>query len=101
MACSTAELRQKDVIATKDGRKLGYITDFEIDASSGRICTIIVTSCVGGFGFRQSREEYRIPWDKIACIGEDTVLVSTGEWSAGCETCCDSPKKRKNGWLWW
>ncbi len=98
MACNTAELREKDVISTKDGRKLGFITDFEIDVTCGKICAVIVSPCGGYFAF--SKGEVRIPWDKIECIGEDAILVCPGEWSVGCETCQNTQKKRRNGWLW-
>ncbi len=97
MGCNTAELRQKDVISTKDGRRLGYITDFEIDVTCGKICTIIVSPCQSPFAFAGGREAYRIPWEKIDCIGEDAVLICPGEWSEGCETCCDGHGKRKFG----
>ncbi len=99
MACNTAELRAKDVISTKDGRKLGFITDFEIDVTCGKICTVIVSPCQGYFAFGQSRGEYRIPWEKIECIGEDAVLVCPGEWSVGCEICGEGHKRRKCGWF--
>ncbi|MBE6599314.1 MAG: YlmC/YmxH family sporulation protein [Ruminococcaceae bacterium] len=98
MACNTAELRTKDVITADEGRKLGFITDFEIDTSSGRICTAIVTPCRDPFFFRFG-EEYRIPWDKISCIGEDAVIVCPGEWSKGCQTCSDGKRRRMFGWF--
>ncbi len=100
MGCSTAELRVKDVILTKDGRKLGYVTDFEIDPTCGKIAALLVSSVSGGFCFRGGKSEYRIPWDKIECIGEDAILVCPGEWSSGCQTCGECPPKKRGGWLW-
>ncbi len=101
MACNTAELREKDVISTKDGRKLGFITDFEIDVTCGRICAVIVSPCGGCFGFGFSKGEVRIPWEKIDCIGEDAILVCPGEWSVGCETCQNGGGKKKSGLFRW
>ena len=98
MACNTAELREKDVILVKDGKKLGFITDFEIDVSSGRITAVIVSPMSGYFCFPGGKNEYRIPWEKIDCIGEDAVLVCAGDWYSGCETCKET-RKRKCGWF--
>ena len=95
MGCNTAELREKDVISTKDGRKLGYITEFEIDVSCGKILAILVSSPSCGFFARPWQNELRIPWDKIECIGEDAVLVCAGEWMNGCESCGTGQGKKK------
>ena len=99
MGCSTAELREKDVISAQDGKKLGFISDFEIDASCGKITAILVSPFAGTFCFPGSRNEYRIPWDKIQCIGEDAVLVCPGDWSSGCETCQGTRRRKRGGWL--
>lgn len=99
MGCNTAELREKDVISTKDGRRLGFITDFEIDVTCGKILAILVSAPSSCFSFQAGKNDYRIPWDKIECIGEDAVLVCHGEWMNGCET-CGVPKKKKCGWFW-
>ena len=98
MGCSTAELRTKDVISTKDGKKLGFITDFEIDVNCGKIIAVLVSPVAGCFCFQTGKNEYRIPWEKIECIGEDTVLVCPGDWCNGCET-CQGGRKKKFGWF--
>lgn len=99
MGCNTAELKEKDVISTKDGRKLGFITDFEIDVSCGKIIAIFVSPFVGCFNFQGPKNEFRIPWEKIECIGEDAILVCPGEWSNGCETCQTGHRRKKSGWF--
>ena len=99
MGCNSAELREKDVISKKDGRKLGFITDFDIDVSCGKIIAIFVAPFGGCFNFQGPKNEFRIPWEKIECIGEDAILVCPGEWSNGCETCQMSHRKRKSGWF--
>jgi len=99
MGCNTAELREKDVISTKDGRKLGYITDFEIDVSCGKILAILVSSPSQRLFWHSERCDYRIPWEKIECIGEDAVLVCQGDWMNGCETCRTGQDKKKSGWF--
>lgn len=99
MGCNTAELREKDVVSTCDGRKLGFITDFEIDINCGKICAIFVTPLGGCFNFQSARNELRIPWEKIECIGEDAILIAPGEWGNACETCPGGRRRKKIGWF--
>lgn len=78
-----SELRRKDVICIGDGRLLGRVSDLEFDASCGQIRALIVPS--GGMGcfFHGERGLITIPWQQIACIGDDVVLVS----QAACRPC--------------
>lgn len=71
---STEELRKREVINLCTGEKLGFPCELEIDADDGRILAIIVPHG-NGFSFFGKKHEYIIPWCKIDCIGEDTVLV--------------------------
>ena len=88
---STCELREKEVVNVCDGTILGCPSDFEFDIRDGRITAIIVPRSNGFFGFCRS-DDLVIPWCKIECIGEDTVLVklSPEEYR-----CCDDDKKKK------
>ena len=72
--CSTVDLRYKEVINLCDGARLGCAQDFEIDVTSGRIVALVIAGDGGIFGFSK-KEDIIIPWEKIQCIGEDTVLV--------------------------
>ena len=82
--------RDKEVINSCDGRRLGYVTDIEFDVCDGRI-TAIVVPVKGGF-FGCGGEEIVIPWQKIQKIGEDIILVDA-------EGCCPpkKPSKRDRG----
>lgn len=88
--CSTSDLRQKEIINLCDGARLGYANDFEFDIEDGKILTLIVNSSGGFFGIGKC-SEIRICWDKIQCIGEDTILVkiATSEISS-----CDSSRRK-------
>ena len=79
-----SELEKREVINLCTGQKLGYIGDYELDADTGQILSVTVISD-NGIPFINKKEEYVIPWCKIDCIGEDTVLVklSASEMS-GC-----------------
>ena len=72
--CSTAQLREKEIINVCDGMRLGVADDFEFELCDGRITALLLTDHRGLFHFTKC-EEFRIPWDNIECIGEDTILV--------------------------
>ncbi len=98
MGCHSDELKEKEVICAKDGKRLGSITSFEIDVSCGTILAVFVSSSSGGC-FSAAKNEYRIPWDKIECIGEDAILVCSGEWCSPCDSCRMSHRKKRVGWF--
>ncbi len=96
MIVNASELREKDVINTCGGRRLGYICDYRIDADCGRILAIFVTEqAFGPFG---GRNPLCIPWEKVVCVGEDTVLVQMPE-NCRCEPCEGKREKKRGGWL--
>ena len=74
MKTTTLELREKEVINLCDGARLGYPSDFEFDMSDGRILALIIPGERGFFGACKNRDIV-IPWCKIECIGEDTILI--------------------------
>lgn len=92
--CSTADLRLKEVINLCDGSRLGYPCDFEFCLDEGKVLALIINVQSGFLGIGKCTEIV-IPWDKIQCIGEDTILVRipTNEFSR-----CQRPKK-KCGWF--
>ena len=89
MSCCITELRDKDVVNVNDGRKLGCVTDVEIDICTGRLVAIMVPGESRGFFFGKC-EVIRIPWDRIVRIGDDTILVDLRQGSS-CE--CHKPEK--------
>ena len=77
-----AELRQKDVINTRDGRCLGKVMDLEFCLCDGKVTAIVVPGgtrpfSVGRFGhmLRGEQEVIVIPWEMICKIGDDVILV--------------------------
>ncbi len=82
MGCCINDLRDKDVINISDGRKLGCVTDVEIDICNGRLVAIMVPGEQRGFIFSKC-EEIRIPWDRIVRIGNDAILVDLRH--SGCD----------------
>lgn len=71
----TSDLRVLDVINVLDGRRLGNISDLEINLETGRVTAIIVPAPGRFLGFLGREKDYVIPWEKITKIGMDVILV--------------------------
>ncbi|MDR5657905.1 YlmC/YmxH family sporulation protein [Serpentinicella sp. ANB-PHB4] len=69
------DLTQKEVISLSDGRRLGLISDLEVDLKRGRINAIIVPSEEKGFNFLNKEADQEIRWGQIRKIGFDVILV--------------------------
>lgn len=70
-----SDFQTKDVINIVDGKKLGHISDLELDLRQGRIDSIVVPSASRFFGLFGGGSEVIIPWRNIVKIGTDVVLV--------------------------
>lgn len=77
----TSDLRSREVINLQDGRRLGLISDLDLDLRDGRIRAIVVPGSGKLFGFFGGERDYVIPWDKIIKIGVDTILVELPDYS--------------------
>ncbi|MGG1311766.1 MULTISPECIES: YlmC/YmxH family sporulation protein [Cohnella] len=70
-----SDFQTKDVINIVDGKKLGQISDLELDLRQGRIDSIVVPTGSRFFGMFGSGSDVVIPWRNIVKIGADVVLV--------------------------
>lgn len=77
----TSDLKLKEVINVIDGKRMGNITDIEIDVESGRLTAIVVPGLGKFLGLFGRNEDVVIPWDKINKIGMDVILVETGSFN--------------------
>ena len=73
--CSVTQLRDKEVISTKSGCRVGFVSDVEISTKEGRLCAILVYGRRPRGSLFGKEQEIRIPWEDIEVIGEDTILV--------------------------
>lgn len=71
----SSDFRQKEVINISDGKRLGFVSDVELDLETGKIDAIILPGVGKLFGLLGKESEFVIPWDKITKIGEDIILV--------------------------
>ncbi len=70
-----ADLTQKEVINIKDGARLGFVTDVDINVKTGCVIKIIVAGTCKGFSFFGRDTEYVINWCDIKKLGDDIILV--------------------------
>lgn len=87
---STSDLRSKEIINTCNGASLGFACDFEFNKCTGQVTGLVLEETNGFLGLGR-KETLIIPWCKIQCIGEDTILVSYSE----CELKSFTRKKNK------
>ena len=76
MRCRVVDMRNKEVIHVKTGRRLGCVNDVEIDTVDAKLCGIIIFGRLKCFGLLGREEVIFIRWEEIKVIGDDTILVS-------------------------
>ena len=97
MHCTTVSLRKKEIINLCDGSRLGFATDVEFDPKCANITALMVPCPCSGFLGLGKTEYLFIPWCKIECIGEDTILVrlSPGEEESLTSSVCRDGRESK------
>lgn len=76
MVCRVCDLRHKEVINAKDGARLGFVDDVEINIKEATVVAIVIYGRLRCFGILGREEDIVIRWDCIELIGEDTILVN-------------------------
>ncbi|MBQ7319302.1 MAG: YlmC/YmxH family sporulation protein [Clostridia bacterium] len=75
---TTASLCKKEIINLCDGRRLGFATEISFDPKCATVLSLMIPQSKGFLAF--GRTEYLfIPWCKIECFGDDTILVRLTE----------------------
>jgi YlmC/YmxH family sporulation protein len=92
MGMRVTELSCKEVVCIRDGARLGYVADVEVEVPDGQVCAIVVPGKCRFFGLLGRTEDFVIPWNAIRRVGDDIILVECKP--ADC--CCPRPKPR---WL--
>ena len=75
-------LTEKEVINCKDGKRLGYVADIEIELPTGRVCKLFVPAQGKFCGCFGKGVEYEICWNQIVRIGEEIILVEIDQTKA-------------------
>lgn len=78
-----SEFQSKDVINISNGKRLGRISDLELDLNQGRVKALVIPGSGRLFGFFSSGGgEMVIPWNQIVKIGVDVILVRVEDKTA-------------------
>ena len=76
MKCRMGDLRNKEVINVKDGARIGFVSDIELDTRTAALTAVVVYGKLRLFGLLGREPDIVIPWKDISLIGNDTMLVS-------------------------
>lgn len=84
------EIRTKEVINMCNCRKLGRVTDLEVNLKSGCVEAIIVSEDIGFCNFFCAENCYLIPYECIKKVGEDLIFVDICEekFTITCKKLC-------------
>ena len=92
MSVRFTDLQCKEVICVNDGRRLGFVSDIQIEVPEGKVVAIVVPGPCRILGILGRRDDYLIPWRCIRRVGPEIVLVDVKIED------CRIPKP-KGGWL--
>jgi len=73
------ELREKEIVNIRNGQRLGFIGDLDVDMEEGRIRSLIILGQGRFLGLLGRENDITIPWSKIVKIGVDIILVDMPE----------------------
>jgi len=76
MICKVSELKHKEIINARDGCRMGFVDDIEIDTKNACILSLVIYGKWRCFGLLGRGEDVIIRLDCIELIGEDTILVN-------------------------
>ena len=62
-------LRDKEVINVKDGGRIGFVCDVEVDTQEARLTAVVVYGKLRLFGLLGREADFVIPWGDIAHRG--------------------------------
>ncbi|KGA97770.1 YlmC/YmxH family sporulation protein [Alkalihalobacillus alcalophilus ATCC 27647 = CGMCC 1.3604] len=75
-----SDLQSKDIVNMENGRRLGHLTDLDINLSTGKIEAMVINGTNKVMGLLGKADaEVIIPWDNIIKIGSDVIIVEVPE----------------------
>lgn len=73
-----SDIMDKEVINVKNGKRMGYITDIDMDINEGKIISFTIVGDGGMNIFSRGSENQVVFWNDILKIGYDTIIVNQG-----------------------
>lgn len=72
---NASSIKDREVINIRNGKKLGVVSDVEIDFEQGKITAIILPGPGKFINFFGKDNDVSIPWNCIKKVGNDVILV--------------------------
>lgn len=76
LICSLESLKRKEVIDIRNGERLGFIDDVEINTETSETIALIIYGRERFFGLWGRESDIIIPCSQIDVIGDDVILIS-------------------------
>jgi sporulation protein, ylmC/ymxH family len=73
-----SDIMEKEIINVKNGKRMGFITDIDMDINEGKVISFSISGDSGRAFFSRGYEEEAISWNDILKIGCDTIIVNIG-----------------------
>ena len=70
-----SELQRKDIVNIKNGKKIGRITDIELDPTNGYLIRFVIEPTHFIKNLFSQTEEITIKFTQIKKMGEDVILI--------------------------
>ena len=74
-----SSFKRVEVVNLYDGRRLGFVSDADVNFETGRLEAIMVAGAGKLFGASSKDSELIIPFEKIKKIGDDVIIVEIEE----------------------
>ncbi len=79
MEVGISDLRYKEIIDVADGYRYGYPQDIVVELTTGQVTALLVPGQPRFFGLLGRDEDIVIPWSRVRQVGEDIILVDSGQ----------------------
>ncbi|MDK2563074.1 YlmC/YmxH family sporulation protein [Romboutsia sedimentorum] len=73
-----SDIMEKEIINVKNGKRMGFITDIDMDINEGKIMSFTITGDGGRGLFSRNGEGQVVFFSDILKIGCDTIIVNIG-----------------------
>lgn len=76
MFCRINDLKNKYVINVRNGSRLGFVSDAQIDTAGAVVSALVIKGRLRLLGILGREDDLIVKWSDIEVIGEDTILVN-------------------------
>lgn len=68
-------LKHKEIINITDGTRYGFISDIELNLTTGAIANFVILGRLRLFGLLGREDSILVPWGSVRRFGDDVILV--------------------------